>query len=174
MISRKKFVALLIGGSCCLAGVIGHCDEVLFDGKVGKIKNTSLIANPDDTENIVAAWTNAERKSNIALAPENIDWSKYNTLSFRMYSANAENSQIMVICESNIEESRGNYYFKKLTVDWTGWKTIVIPFKDFGKSRKPVGWNHITSFKLYNHGWGLKPVKGSEYYVDDIKLITVK
>ena len=62
-------------------------------------------------------------------------------------------------------------YFKKIKIDWKGWKVITIPFAEFGVSRNVMGWSCITRFSICSNGWGCVPNPNAEYYIDDVKLV---
>ncbi len=38
-----------------------------------------------------------------------------------------------------------DYFVTGFNVDWTGWKEFVLPLQDWGKVRKPQGWQRINS-----------------------------
>ena len=58
--------------------------------------------------------------------PKDIDFTKYNALSFYMYGANSKNQVAVDIVDNGAE------YWRYLVEDnFTGWKEVVIPFKDF-------------------------------------------
>jgi hypothetical protein len=94
-------------------------------------------------------------------------------LTFRIYSAKADGHSFIVVCDSNRAETKGgDYFYKKIKINWKGWKTFVIPLGKFGKSRKPMGWNNISQVVFHNNGWGMKPNKEAKYYIDDLKLLS--
>lgn len=79
----------------------------------------------------------------------------------------------MITCGSDNKDSKGgDYYLKKIKIDWKGWKTFTIPFKIFGKTRKPLGWNQIDYLYFNFKGWGIKHNPNGKYYFDDIKLLS--
>lgn len=64
-----------------------------------------------------------------------------------------------------------DYYSTKLTVDWTGWKRFRLRKSDFSPSRKPIGWDWITSIRLNASGWGETPDPNTVLYFDDFQLV---
>ena len=60
------------------------------------------------------------------VGPKDIDFTKYNALAFYMYGANTKNQAAVDVVDN------GGEYWRYLVEDnFTGWKEIVIPFKDF-------------------------------------------
>ena len=58
--------------------------------------------------------------------PKDIDFTKYNAISFYMYGANTKNQVAVDIVDS------GSEYWRYLVEDnFSGWKEVVIPFNDF-------------------------------------------
>ncbi len=53
---------------------------------------------------------------------------------------------------------------------WTGWKTVVLPFKNFSISRDPVGWKQVDALFFSTKGYGLTPEAGGKVYIRDIRL----
>lgn len=64
-----------------------------------------------------------------------------------------------------------DYYSTKITVDWTGWRQIRLAKKDFGESRKPIGWDWITYLRFNASGWGETPDPATVLYFDDVRLV---
>ena len=58
--------------------------------------------------------------------PKDIDFTKYNTVSFSMYGADTKN-QVAV----DMVDSGGEYWRYLIEDNFTGWKEVVIPFSDF-------------------------------------------
>jgi len=83
------------------------------------------------------------------------DWSGKGALRLWVHSAAPNRSTFMVIANSENPDSEGADYFAvKITVDWEGWKELVLPVHELGRSREPVGWNKIDSIVLTASGWG--------------------
>ncbi|MCD6351130.1 MAG: alginate lyase family protein, partial [Armatimonadetes bacterium] len=64
-----------------------------------------------------------------------------------------------------------DYYATKIAVDWTGWRRIRLSKKDFGPSRKPIGWDWITYLRFNASGWGETPDPNTVLYFDDFRLV---
>ena len=115
-------------------------------------------------------WKNAAKGAACSLVPIKKDWSKYQSLSFKLYSSKKNNSGIMITCDSNPTSKHGNYYYIKIKQDWIGWKQFDIPLNKFKVSRKPEGWKHIFRLLFHTKGWGLTPDKDVKFYFKEIKL----
>ncbi len=106
------------------------------------------------------------------------DWTMYNSLAITMYNKEINGSTITLLAYSqNDAVSGSDYYSYTLSVDFTGWKTILVPKTDFKATRSPKGWNEITSFAM-NTTWGAteeRPcslMNGTEIYIDKIFVTT--
>ena len=150
--------------------VIGE-DKILFDGNQPCWSNTEIKADPENADHKVLFWVNASEGGGACMTPADKDWSSSTVLNFKMYANEADGHELMITCESNPEETKGNYYFKKIKIDWKGWKTISIPFAEFGVSRNVLGWSCITRFAIGTKGWGCEPNPKAEYYIGDVKLV---
>jgi len=163
---RTLIVMVILGVGSMVFGE----DKILFDGKQPAWDGTEIKADPENTDNKVMLWV----RDTIDTSPSDKDWSKYIALSFKMYSAEADGYGIIIGCDSNPEGTSGNYYLKKITVDWKGWKTITIPFAEFAvfRSSDVVGWKWIPRLTMFTKGWGVEQRNPkAEYYIDDVKLV---
>jgi hypothetical protein len=167
----KMTNVLVVAGILCIGNMLMGEDKILFDGQAPAWSSTEIKVDPENPNNKALLWVGAVKGSALYTTPTEKDWSKYTALSFRIYVAEADGHEIMVVCESNPEGTQGNYYFKRIKIDWKGWKSINIPFSEFGISRNVIGWNTITLFYIGNNGWGCLPNPKAEYYIDDVKLL---
>ena len=89
-----------------------------------------------------------------------------------MYSARSgKESMVIALASEPEKKSGGNYYSCQLSVNWTGWRTVVLPLKRFGKSRNPIGWNEIQRITFHTHGYNLKPEEGACVRIGSISLL---
>ena len=103
------------------------------------------------------------------------DWTKYNAIRFGLYLPKATQSTCMVIIASeNLTTPGMDYYSTKLRLDWTGWKEIVLPFRELGAARKPVGWHFIKSVYFTASGWGQTVVPETVAVLDGFEPVTAK
>lgn len=166
-IMMSGMIALMIG-TVTYAG-----DAVLYDGKLKEAKKITIkaIEDPDNPANMVGDFSRGALGKILSIVLANTDLSNYKALSFRLYARNADGASLMLALTSDPEGKRGNYYYKKIKIDWDGWKTFTIPFDKLGVSRKPVGFNFITTINFHSRGWGIKPVATAKFLIDDIKLL---
>jgi len=169
----KRTNALIVMAILGVGTMVFGEDKILFDGNQPAWSNTKLHVAPDENaENSVLFWAGASKGAGLYTVPADKDWSAYTAISFKMYANEADGHEIMVVCESNPEGAgEGNYYFKRIKIDWKGWKTITIPFAEFGVSRSVLGWSSITGFSICSNGWGCEPNPHAEYYIDAVKLV---
>ena len=166
-IMMSGLVALMMG-TVTYAG-----DAILYDGQTKGAKKITVkaIADPDDPANMVGDFSGGAIGKVLSITPANKDFSNYKALSFRLHARNADGGFLMFVLTSDPEGKRGNYYYKKIKIDWDGWKTFTIPFEKLRVSRQPVGFNFITAINFNSRGWGIKPVATAKYLIDDVKLI---
>jgi hypothetical protein len=70
-----------------------------------------------------------------------------------------------------IEGTGSGQYHATLTIDWTGWKLVSIPFEEFSINGTPIGWNKIDRITFDASGWGHTPTSNTTVIFDDIKII---
>ena len=138
-----------------------------------KINNAAVVGDSPDGKGKAIVWNKAEKKAALVMGPELSDWSTYDTLSFKVYSPRAGEDAFMLVVNSDPadKKGKGNYFFKMIKVDWTGWKDMEIPFSQFGKSRTPVGWNQIDNITFNSFGWGLTPKPGMALSIAEVKVV---
>jgi len=102
------------------------------------------------------------------------DWSEHSGLSFWLHSAAAVGSSFMLIVSSENEATEGiDYYPFKITLDWTGWRRFLLPFRELGVTREPRGWHSIDSVSFTASGWGNTPHPEAVVRLDDFGLAQV-
>lgn len=101
------------------------------------------------------------------------DWSKSIAIAFWMHSEKATGSKFVVTFPSENPKSVGSdYYSGLITLDWTGWKRFVLPFKELGVARQPLGWNHIGGIRLTASGYGNTPDPAAVVRLDGVELLS--
>ncbi len=171
MASKKCLISALFAfvmGSASYGG-----DVVLYDGQNNAVKHLTVktVADPVKAKNMVGDFTGAAVGRTFGLVPTDKDLSVYKALSFRIYAKDAQGAQLMLTLTSDPEGKRGNYYYKKIKIDWNGWKKFTVPFDKLAVSRKPIGFNSISAINFHSRGWGITPMKTAKLFIDDIKLI---
>lgn len=102
--------------------------------------------------------------------PEDIDWTKYNAISFWMYGAGSKTQVAFDI------KDKGGEIWRYMTEDnFTGWKQIICPFKDFAvrSDWQPdsAEKNGTLDFPLRSYQFEPLPVSKGTLYFDDVELI---
>jgi hypothetical protein len=132
------------------------------------------IHSAPDKDAIVNISSNVVKNNRIVTANIPHDWSKYQYLSFWMYSGEANKTSVTLVTYSETEPTQQNYFNYKITLDWTGWKFFEIGFKEFTNTRAPVGWQKIDSLKLASTGRSQMPYSTTLLYFDAMKLTNTR
>ncbi len=88
--------------------------KVVYDAKQG---GYMWVARGFELDARNAAWL---------VKPQDIDWTKYNAISFYMYGSNSG-----ALIAFDVKDSGKEMFRAMITDDFTGWKQIVLPFDDF-------------------------------------------
>jgi len=129
---------------------------VLYDFEGNLSDNFPAFLQPETDEEFVKEGTQSGKWENLSknrwLIMKNFpaDWSSYDTLVFWIYSEKATGEKMSLdISSDENETTKGNYYYFKFIINWSGWRRFTIPFAQFAKSRAPAGWHKITQVTLY-------------------------
>jgi hypothetical protein len=174
-------VPLIPGSACCVALacagalaaaaaeppaplVLSTCDAVAeWDG--GTLE-TAVVREGKGA----IRWAHAEAVR-LGLRQVPPDWSLYNTLEIQLHSLKATGSRFLVYIGSENPASEGpDYYSTQVRLDFTGWRTLRLPFTEMSESRSPLGWDRITELSFSASGWDNTPDPEAVVIVDDIRL----
>jgi hypothetical protein len=150
-------------------------DQLPIDGFEDVSKWTSVVADGTKVKEgrFSGKWMNLETKSVVRTTAIPTDWSRFDTLQVWIYSEKATGSNISVILDSDDTSQTGaDYYISGFTVDWTGWKKLSIPLKDFAPSRNPLGLDQIQRLQFHAK-WsaGQVPAPDTVLYFDSLELV---
>jgi hypothetical protein len=117
-------------------------------------------------------WTNMTDAVNLKLPH---DWSRYEQwlLTVWCYSVKATNARFIVMLASDTAVTEGpDFYYSLVTVDWTGWKQLRIPLREFKGWDHPGGFGHIeaVAFNTSVDWVGTQREPGTVLYFDDLAL----
>ena len=100
------------------------------------------------------------------------DWTGFDNLEFWLNSKVANEAQFMLIISSENAETEGiDYWSRKITVDWTGWRFFRISIKSLGPgARTPRGWDQVDHFYFTASGWNCEPQEDTAIWIDDVRL----
>lgn len=101
------------------------------------------------------------------------DWTgEQNALDFWLHSEKATGSRFIIyIGSENPNEPGPDYYSANITLDFTGWRHYQLHLKGLGKTRSPLGFDKITSFRLNADGWGNTPHAEAVVRISNIQLV---
>ncbi|MDY3304926.1 MAG: hypothetical protein SOW78_11765, partial [Clostridia bacterium] len=100
-----------------------------------------------------------------------MDWSEYNILDFEIYSEKATNADFMVLVMCPPSALGPSYFYKKLTISWTGWKHFQFNLEELDVSRSP-SLENVTSVRFcFGVGWNLVANPESDLYISSLKII---
>ncbi len=189
------------GGSSPVEGTELYVDSFYITDQKSEVTEeaqeaeTYTILNLSVAENIAAAgfpasseqtksgdvslkWAEPNLKKSLSHTGFDGDWSAYNCLALDMYNKDMNGSTLtLLVYSENDDTDGGDYYQYRLSIDFIGWKKVLIPWKDFTTARTPKGWDQITSFSIATT-WSAtaeRPTSlmdGTELYIDKIYLTT--
>ena len=97
----------------------------------------------------------------IAASGAPLDLSDADVLVFSVHSEVANGAGLTLVFDSDNDEGAADigwdYYSTKITVDWTGWRTFVLPKGQLSAARHPLGWHAIRSVAFNASGWDNTP-----------------
>ncbi len=101
--------------------------------------------------------------------PEDIKWNDYNAISFYMYGSDSKTQVAFDI------KDKGNEIWRFMTEDnFTGWKQIVCPFKDFvaRDDWQPdnADKNGVLDFPIKSYQFEPRPEAKGTLYFDQVEL----
>jgi hypothetical protein len=131
---------------------------------------------PDETVRNVwpqsVCWRHGQNSGMSCAFAKPQDWSKFAGIALWMHSEKATGSKFIMTFPSENPASKGSdYYSVSFTLDWTGWKRFVLPFKELGAARQPLGWNHIEGIRLTASGYGNMPNPAAVVRLDGVELL---
>lgn len=141
---------------------------------------TGFPASSEQTKSgdVTLKWAEPNLKKSLNHTGFDGDWSGYNCLALDMYNKDMNGSTLTLLVYSDNEDTDGgDYYQYRLSIDFIGWKKVLIPWKDFTTARSPKGWDQITSFSIATT-WSAtaeRPTSlmdGTELYIDKIYITT--
>jgi hypothetical protein len=102
--------------------------------------------------------------------PQDIDWTKYNAISFYMYGCNS-----MMNMAFDIKDNGKEMYRYNVTDDFTGWKQIICPFADFYPrgdwQPESADKNGTLDFPIKSYQFEPKAEAQGTVYFDTVELI---
>lgn len=122
-----------------------------------------------------AKWSGNNLYSNIKIPVTKSDFSEYNFVNVWVYAKARTNSNFAVLFKSdNPNTPCLDYYYKKIQVDFEGWKLLSFDISNEGlnmtKISTPLGFDQITGIELWpNYGGNTMDIS-TELYFDNFFL----
>lgn len=99
------------------------------------------------------------------------DWSGCQGVSLWVYSEVATGEFITFAAASDSPQTAWqDYFLADFTVDWTGWRQVMLPFAGFRAYESPVGWGQVDAVYLFTKIANRQPNPQTVLYLDDMKL----
>lgn len=98
------------------------------------------------------------------------DWSNFETLQLKIYSAKATGAKVTVVIYSDYVPAPGtssSYHSYPFTIDWEGWKTIDITLDNINLYNN-ASYAKVNNILFSANGWSATPNAESDLYFDSI------
>lgn len=119
-------------------------------------------------------WSHADSDQITLASEESLDWSDWSAMRFWLHSEKATGSSFMLLLFSEDEKNEGiDYYSLKITLNWTGWREFLVPFRELGITRDPVGFHKIDIVCFTATGWGNVPDPEAVVHLDGFHLLKI-
>ncbi len=119
-------------------------------------------------------WSHAESEQLTLLSDSPMNWSEWSAMRFWLHSEKATGSSFMLLLFSEDENNEGiDYYSIRITLNWTGWREFLVPFREMGVTRDPVGFHKIDIVRFTATGWGNVPDPEAIVHLDGFHLLQV-
>jgi hypothetical protein len=163
----------IIAGSFLLAQDVPP-EKVLLDESdtITNWSGITAVAKPVHAGISAAKWEGAGLGKGIITKNLDIVIDGSETLSFWIHSNKANDDEFMIVFTCPGPNDKGDYFFRKVLVDWEGWKEIRAPLKAFAKARE-ADWSKLKSLSLHASGWKIPVKADSEWIIDDLRIIPV-
>jgi hypothetical protein len=118
-------------------------------------------------------WRHGQSRSLSVKFAQPQDWSKFTAVGMWLHAEKATGSRFVILFPSENPQTAGSdYYSCQVTLDWSGWKRLVLPLDELGVAREPLGWNHIDGIHFTAAGYGNTPDPKAVVRVDGLELLS--
>ena len=115
-------------------------------------------------------WRHLERFPTVAARLPQLDWSEFNRITVEVYADQATGDLITLGLRSdNARTPHRDFFTASFPVDFRGWKTVRLPFADFGTIGSPVGWQQIDAVYFFAKADGRHPNPYTALFLDAIR-----
>lgn len=115
-------------------------------------------------------WTNHTQTKTISFNNVARDWSQCSSIQFDVYSAKATKGSIgfMVYCDYVPTPGKTiSYQLYRISLDWEGWKTIVIPLSSFITGNF-ADWAKVNRMQFLTDSWSCTADPESDLYITSV------
>lgn len=151
---------------------------LMESGSVSDYEAANLYINNDIAAEGSACsgwWKNQASNSTLTFPLWGLDEIKsFDVLVLNVYSgkANGAGFVINIYCQYSESDGKDSYFKYTGSVDWTGWKQIVVNIDDMTKAYSPNK-NQISSVRMATNGWGNTPQSDTQLYFDSVFFATM-
>lgn len=167
-------VLLRIANSPCFSATLplemGGTNAVNLGFETGDWKGIELSTDQIKTGTHSGLWKDQAQNKSVSTGNIPHDWSAFDEMRLWIYNAGKKPVPMVIVLLSRDDPKAFSYFSYRLTVDWEGWKEVVIPLAYFDSRNAPAGWQKIDSMMFSVDGWGLKPDPAAVLYLDGLTL----
>ncbi len=118
-------------------------------------------------------WEELETNNRVQCRSFPQDISGFQAMQVDVHSLKAGKASFAIVMLSENEASEGiDYFLANVPIDWSGWKTLTIPFSGFESVREPVGLTAIDSLRMASTGYRIKVTEPDAVLkFDNLRLI---
>ena len=153
-------------------------EETHYIVESGNAMDYSLIGLPINTEitreesSCSAKWERQDTRTSVIFTEVPSDITEYSFVCLWIYSEKATDSlmQLCINCQpSSSEPGKTAYRRHEITVNWTGWKQIILTLDEFSDGYG-ADFSQVSNFTLNTTGWGMTPNPETVIYIDSVYL----
>lgn len=175
---KNTFSIIFLAALLCFSALTAS-DEIICDFEEDFSSITGTTLKPEKDPDLVkqgevsGRWDTPDKNKYLSFKKIPVDWSRFESLTFWMYSSRVSEIVFAINLFSDAEPVKNspNYYSFRFTSDWEGWKQFTIPFRDFSRARSPAGWNNVHGMLIYVSA-ASKIEPDLMFALDDIRLIS--
>ncbi|MGI5924152.1 MAG: heparinase II/III family protein [Lentisphaeria bacterium] len=86
------------------------------------------------------------------------DWTSHSHVHFWVHSRQATKAGIVLILDADVPDTPGmDYYMARLTIDFSGWKEVLLPINQISRVREARGKDQLRNVYFTAAGWENTP-----------------
>ncbi|MFP3903676.1 MAG: NPCBM/NEW2 domain-containing protein, partial [Armatimonadota bacterium] len=148
------FIFAAVGEGSSPTGISNFDDDVWT--------NMTLDTETKHSGDASGRWDTAEKYRVIHGTRQN--WTHYDFVDLWVHCPEACDTDLWIKCHYSGTNARWGYYYQTVTLDWTGWRHLHLPMRDFEEFDPPFSWARIDRVTLeVDPASGVRPV----LHIDD-------